>query len=526
MSNNNRNASGEAFANEDDENAGSGAVAAARRGDGREISSATDYDYDEEEAKDVVPMPPVPVPVDNFGASDDDKNNSRIKTNKAKGKAVSDITGFGLVGADYGIAVKPRRYRSVSDAALMAYLPTGASEEIRSRRHAHPHTRLRETSDLLIKNAYAPGLRYDDLRLAEQVQEFGTRRERIASGISDMMLHEKIEEKDKLLEEEFELNHEGLTSEKAASRLEKYGPNELPEKVDPKWLVFLRQFWAPMPIMIWIAIIIEIAIQNYIDMGILLIIQMTNASISFYELNKAGNAIAALKSSLKPTATVKRDGKWQVINATNVVPGDTVLLGSGSAIPADCRVNGGEIDVDQAALTGESLPVTFYKLDSAKMGSTVVRGEVEATVEFTGVNTFFGKTASLLQSKPEASHLQKILMSIMFVLVGLSLVLCLTSFIYLLVEGVGVQEALSFTVVLLVASIPLAIEIVTTTTLAIGSKNLVKHGAIVAKLSAIEDLAGMSILCSDKTGTLTLNKMVLQEKDTVSTLLTDFFTSG
>lgn len=213
-------------------------------------------------------------------------------------------------------------------------------------------------------------------------------------------------------------------------------------------------------------------------------------------------------------ASVKRDGKWQVMEATLVVPGDTVLLGSGSAVPADCRLNRGEIDVDQAALTGESLPVTMFKGQSAKMGSTVVRGEVEATVEFTGSNTFFGKTASLLQGRLERSNIQKILIAIMLVLVGLSIVLCLTNFIYLMVEGVDVHDALSFTVVLLVASIPLAIEIVTTTTLAIGSKNLAKHGAIVASLASIESLAGMSILCSDKTGTLTLNQMVLQEDDT------------
>jgi H+-transporting ATPase len=158
-----------------------------------------------------------------------------------------------------------------------------------------------------------------------------------------------------------------------------------------------------------IAIIIELAISNYIDMAILLLIQFANASISFYETNKAGNAIAALKSSLKPTATCKRDGEWKVIDAAGLVPGDTVLLGSGSAIPADCRVNFSEIDVDQAALTGESLPVTFYKGDSCKMGSTVVRGEVEATVEFTGSDTFFGKTAGLLQETHERSHLQRIL---------------------------------------------------------------------------------------------------------------------
>jgi H+-transporting ATPase len=145
------------------------------------------------------------------------------------------------------------------------------------------------------------------------------------------------------------------------------------------------------------------------------------------------------------------------------------------------------------------------------MGSTVVRGEVEGTVEFTGVNTFFGKTAALLTETHELSHLQIMLMKIMIVLVGLSLTCAIIVLIYLLVNGETVKEALSFTVVIVVASIPLAIEIVTTTTLAIGSKKLVAQGAIVAKLSAIEDLAGMSILCSDKTGTLTLNQMVLQD---------------
>lgn len=145
------------------------------------------------------------------------------------------------------------------------------------------------------------------------------------------------------------------------------------------------------------------------------------------------------------------------------------------------------------------------------MGSTVVRGEVEGTVEFTGANTFFGKTASLLEDTHEISHLQKILMTIMMVLVALSVTLSLIYFVYLLVKGETVKEALSYTVVVLVASIPLAIEIVTTTTLAIGSKELVKEGAIVSRLAAIEDLAGMSILCSDKTGTLTMNKMVLQD---------------
>merc|ERR1719449_413952 len=264
-----------------------------------------------------------------------------------------------------------------------------------------------------------------------------------------------------------------------------------------------------MPRMIWLATFIEI-INNYIDMGILIFINIANASIAFYEITKAGDAVEALKKSLKPKATVKRDGKWQVIDATLVVPGDMVLLASGSAIPADCRTNKGEIDADQAALTGESLPVTLYQGDKCLMGSTVARGETEGTVEFTGVNTFFGKTAALLAATEEVSNMQKLLMLIVFTTTTLSLVMCSIVLVYV-TTIVSFMDALSFAVVLMVASIPMAIEIVCTTTLALGSKELSAQGAIVTRLAAIEDMAGMAILCSDKTGTLTLNEMHIQE---------------
>ncbi|GIL72639.1 hypothetical protein Vretimale_4385 [Volvox reticuliferus] len=305
---------------------------------------------------------------------------------------------------------------------------------------------------------------------------------------------------------------EGLSSTEAAELLHVHGRNELEEKVTPSWVIFVKQLYQPMPIMIWIAAIIEAAIQNWPDFGILLGIQFINATLGWYETTKAGNAVAALKASLKPQATAKRDGKWVNLDAALLVPGDMVLLASGSNVPADCLINHGTVDVDQAALTGESLPVTMHKGDSAKMGSTVVRGETEATVEFTGKNTFFGKTAAMLQQGgDELGHLQKILLKIMFVLVVTSFVLCFTAFGFLLGKGEVFKEALSFTVVLLVASIPIAIEIVCTTTLALGSRQLSAHGAIVTRLAAIEDMAGMNMLCSDKTGTLTLNKMVIQE---------------
>lgn len=280
----------------------------------------------------------------------------------------------------------------------------------------------------------------------------------------------------------------------------------------PKWLVYIQHLYGPMPIMIWIAIIIEFAIQNWIDAGILLGIQFVNATLGWYETIKAADAVAALKKSLKPLATCKRDDKWQTMDATMLVPGDLVLLGAGAAVPADCIVNEGRIEVDQAALTGESLPVTMRKGDTPKMGSTITRGEVEATVEFTGKNTFFGKTAQMLQGNEGLGNLQKILLKIMFVLVVMSITLCFIALMYLLfAKDEKFKEALSFTVVLLVASIPIAIEIVCTTTLALGSRQLSAFGAIVTRLQAIEEMAGMNMLCSDKTGTLTLNKMEIQD---------------
>ena len=194
----------------------------------------------------------------------------------------------------------------------------------------------------------------------------------------------------------------GLTSIEAEELLEKFGRNELPEKVVPKWLIFVSLFAQPMPIMIWLAIIVELAIQNFLDMTILIIIQFANASIAFYEINKAGDAVAALKASLRPEAQVMRDDRWMTIDATLLVPGDLVTLAVGAAVPADCRINDGRVEVDQAQLTGESLPVTMHKGDKPMMGSTIARGEVEATVEFTGADTFFGKTASLLAGNPES----------------------------------------------------------------------------------------------------------------------------
>ncbi|CUF89536.1 P-type H+-ATPase, putative [Bodo saltans] len=306
----------------------------------------------------------------------------------------------------------------------------------------------------------------------------------------------------------------GLTTAEAERLLAIHGRNELPEKSTPGWVIFVRCLWGPMPIAIWIAVIIEFALQNWPDGGILLFIQFANATIGWYETTKAGDAVAALRSSLKPLATAFRDGKWQNIDAGGIVPGDLVKLASGSAVPADCSINEGQIDVDEAALTGESLPVTMSTEHMPKMGSTVVRGEVDGTVQYTGMKTFFGKTALLLQSvEADLGNIHYVLVRVMFVLTTLSLALCIICFGYLMGHyKLSFKESLEFTVVLLVVSIPIAIEIVVTTTLALGSKELSIQKVIVTRLSAIEMMSAVNMLCSDKTGTLTLNKMEIQEK--------------
>ena len=317
---------------------------------------------------------------------------------------------------------------------------------------------------------------------------------------------------------------EGLSETEASHRLTRFGYNKLREKERNIWWNLALEFVQPMPLMIWAAIAIETleaflkmsrdedSSDSWIDVVVLVILQLLNVLVGFIEELKAGDAIAALRESLKPEATVKRGGRVYNMDATELVPGDIVCLGAGAAIPADCILREGKpIQVDQAALTGESLPVTMHAGAEAKMGSTLTRGEIEATVSATGSQTFFGKTADLVQGVDELGHFEKVLREIMIILVAAGSIICFIVFCYLLNIGVDFWEVLAFNVVLLVASIPIALRVVCTTTLALGCHELAAEKAIVARLSSVEELAGMTILCSDKTGTLTLNKMMLQE---------------
>jgi H+-transporting ATPase len=387
-----------------------------------------------------------------------------------------------------------RKSKSIDDARDSGHRGGGG--------HMNPEDRARASIDIARKGKHAAARKHGEFQPgAEDVESEGRK-----------SLEEQMEQSQEATLEDFPLS-EGLTSDEAKIIFDKVGPNKLPEKKTPKWLIFLDLLRGPLPYMLWLAALIEIGIQEWIDAGILFGILLGNAMLGYHETTKAGDAVDALKKSLKPSACVYRDGTWiKDFDATKLVPGDLVELGLGSTVPADCILNEGTIDVDESAMTGESFPVTLKAREMAKMGGTVARGETHATVVLTGPNTFFGKTAQMLnQGSGGYSNMQILLMRIVSVLVVSTLVLCFACFGYLLGIGVNIKESLDFFVAVVVSSIPLAIEIVATVTLALGSGQMSAYGAIVNRLAAIEDLAGMNMLCSDKTGTLTKNKMVIQE---------------
>lgn len=302
----------------------------------------------------------------------------------------------------------------------------------------------------------------------------------------------------------------GLGQDEAKRRLTQYGPNEIPEKTENPYLKFLTYFWGPIPWMIEGAVILSGVVRHWPDFFIILLLLLSNAVVGFWEEHQAGDAIAALRKQLAIKAKVKRDGKWTDPSAKEVVPGDVIRLKLGDIVPADARLLPGDpVEVDESALTGESLPATKNPGDAVFSGSIVRQGESEAMVYATGTETYFGKTAQMVQGPESVSHFQKAVLKIGDYLIALAVVLVAVIIAAALLRHDPVMSTLEFALVLLVAAIPVAMPTVLSVTMAVGARLLAKKQAIITRLSAIEELAGVDILCSDKTGTLTLNKLTL-----------------
>ena len=302
----------------------------------------------------------------------------------------------------------------------------------------------------------------------------------------------------------------GLTGAEAEKRLSQYGANEIPEKTVNPLLKFLSYFWGPIPWMIEAAAILSAVVQHWADFVIILVLLVANAIVGFWEDYQAGNAIAALKAKLAPHARVKRGGTWSDLAARLLVPGDIVRLRLGDIVPADSRSLGPDpVEVDQAALTGESLPVTKKTGEVLYSGAIVRQGETDALVYATGGNTFFGQTAALVQEAHTTSHFQRAVLKIGDYLIVLAIALVTLIFAVALFRGDPVMTTLQFALVLTVAAIPVAMPAVLSVTMAVGARKLAAREAIVSRLAAIEELAGVDVLCSDKTGTLTQNRLTL-----------------
>ncbi|MGA3128836.1 MAG: plasma-membrane proton-efflux P-type ATPase [Candidatus Korobacteraceae bacterium] len=312
---------------------------------------------------------------------------------------------------------------------------------------------------------------------------------------------------------------DGLSQAEVQKRLTQYGRNEIAEKKTNEFLKFLTYFWGPIPWMIEVAVILSGVVRHWMDFGIIVFLLFSNAVVGFWEEHQAGNAIAALKARLAIKAKAKRDGKWLNPKASELVPGDVIRLRLGDIVPADARLlEGDSIEVDQSALTGESLPVTAKPGGAVFSGSIVRQGEIDAMVYATGADTYFGKTAQLVQEAHTVSHFQRAVLKIGDYLIVLAVALVVLILVVALFRGDPVLTTLEFCLVLLVAAIPVAMPTVLSVTMAVGARLLAKKEAIVTRLPAIEELAGVDVLCSDKTGTLTQNKLTLGDPFSVNNI--------
>ena len=303
----------------------------------------------------------------------------------------------------------------------------------------------------------------------------------------------------------------GLSSDQVKEKQKQYGLNEAAEKKTNSIVAFAKRFWGLTAWMLEVAIALSFVLDKYLDLYIITALLLVNAILGFIQEQQATRAVMALKQKLQLQARVLRDGAWQTVNAAEIVPGDIIRVRLGDFVPADFKILDAEATADQSAITGESLPIDKKTGDIIYSGSLIRKGEVTGVVTATGVHTYFGKTAQLVQLAKPKLHMEEVISSLMKWLLVLVVSLLVVTAVVSWVRGVNLLDVLSLALVLLVSAIPVALPTMFTITMALGSFELARKGVLVTRLSASEDAALMDVLCADKTGTITENKLSIAD---------------
>jgi len=319
------------------------------------------------------------------------------------------------------------------------------------------------------------------------------------------------------LEETFELLHTnagGLTDSEAARRLKIFGYNKIEEKKKNPFFEFLLRYWGPMPWLLELAMLLSFMLRHYFE-GILIFILLTvNAIIGHFHARSSQKALELLKKRLAVKAKILRDGNWIIKDADEIVPGDIIAVKLGDVTPADAKIITGELSVDESALTGESLPKDVHPSDIIYSSSIVKRGEARCAVVNTAENTYFGKTAELVRIAKPKSHQEEVMMAVVKYMMYLGVTASIITAVYALFMHIGILSILTFVVIFLMGAVPVALPAVLTIVQAVGAMELAREGVLVTRLESIEDAASIDVLCLDKTGTITQNKLSIVDSET------------
>ncbi|MDP3150846.1 MAG: plasma-membrane proton-efflux P-type ATPase [Ignavibacteria bacterium] len=313
-----------------------------------------------------------------------------------------------------------------------------------------------------------------------------------------------------------ETTADGLADSEVKDRLEKFGKNEIVEKKQNSLLEFILRYWGPMPWLLEIALGLAFALNHYFEGIIIFILLTTNAIIGQIHAGSSQKVIDLLKNKLAVRSKVLRNKKWSEEDAKGIVNGDIISVKLGDIVPADAKIISGELSIDQSALTGESLPIEAHPSDIIYSGSVVTRSEATGIVVNTGANTFFGKTVELVKIAKPKSHQEAIMMAVVKYMIYLGIAASLLVSITGLLMHLNIVIMLTFIIVVLLGAIPAALPAVLTIVQSVGATELAKKGALVTKLESVEDAASIDIICFDKTGTITQNKLSVMDAVPIS----------